>query len=229
MEKKLRLNIQWMYLTGAVLAGLLVGYLIFGDPGQATGEAEAAQEAEHDHTGQGQIWTCSMHPQIRQPGPGDCPICGMDLIPAESASSEVGQREFRMSENAMALAGIRTTRVGEGTGGESGYLALSGRIAEDREANAVQASYFDGRIETLNIDFEGQQIQKGQQLATLYAPGLVAAQQELLTAASLKESQPDLYRAVRNKLRYWKLSDRQIDQIESSNTIQEYFPVYATV
>ena len=30
---------------------------------------------------EGQIWTCSMHPQVRQPGHGKCPICGMDLIP----------------------------------------------------------------------------------------------------------------------------------------------------
>lgn len=28
------------------------------------------------------IHTCSMHPGVRQIGPGDCPICGMDLIPA---------------------------------------------------------------------------------------------------------------------------------------------------
>ena len=28
------------------------------------------------------VWTCSMHPQIRLPKPGICPLCGMDLIPA---------------------------------------------------------------------------------------------------------------------------------------------------
>ncbi len=229
MEKMQRLNKQWMYVAGALLAGLLAGYLIFGGSGQPAEESEAAQEAEHDHTGQGQMWTCSMHPQIMQPEPGDCPICGMELVPAGTATDQLGGGQLRMTENAMALADIRTTRVGEGAEGASGYLTLSGEIAEDQEAQTVQASYFDGRIETLNIQFEGQQIRKGQQLATLYAPGLVAAQQELLTAASLKESQPDLYRAVRKKLSYWKLSDRQIDQIESSKEIQEYFPVYATV
>ena len=30
---------------------------------------------------EGAIWTCPMHPQIRQPGPGICPICGMALEP----------------------------------------------------------------------------------------------------------------------------------------------------
>ncbi|WP_426614523.1 copper-transporting P-type ATPase [Bradyrhizobium sp. McL0616] len=31
---------------------------------------------------EGTIYTCSMHPQIRQVGPGSCPICGMTLVPA---------------------------------------------------------------------------------------------------------------------------------------------------
>ncbi|NNE78494.1 MAG: efflux RND transporter periplasmic adaptor subunit, partial [Pricia sp.] len=51
----------------------------------------------------------------------------------------------------------------------------------------------------------------------------------LLTAASLKESQPALYKAVRNKLKLWKLSEKQINSIEESGQVQENFPVYATV
>ncbi|HBL78444.1 MAG TPA: efflux RND transporter periplasmic adaptor subunit, partial [Aequorivita sp.] len=61
------------------------------------------------------------------------------------------------------------------------------------------------------------------------APSLVAAQQELLTAASMKESQPALYQAVRNKLKLWKLSESQINQIESSGKVRENFPISATV
>ena len=76
---------------------------------------------------------------------------------------------------------------------------------------------------------KGQEIQKGQLLATIYSPELVAAQQELLTASSLKESQPQLYNAVRNKLKLWKLSNDQINSIETSGKVKENFPVYATV
>jgi Cu(I)/Ag(I) efflux system membrane fusion protein len=35
-------------------------------------------------------WTCSMHPQIRRPGPGSCPICGMDLVPVREGDGERG-------------------------------------------------------------------------------------------------------------------------------------------
>ena len=51
----------------------------------------------------------------------------------------------------------------------------------------------------------------------------------MITAASLKASQPALYKAVRNKLKLWKLSETQINQIESSGKVIENFPVYATV
>ncbi|MGY8914060.1 MAG: efflux RND transporter periplasmic adaptor subunit, partial [Flavobacteriales bacterium] len=82
-------------------------------------------------------------------------------------------------------------------------------------------------IEKLNVNFEGEAIKKGQLLATIYSPELVSAQQELLTATRLKESQPELYNAVRNKLKLWKLSEKQIAQIENSGKVTENFPVYA--
>ena len=79
------------------------------------------------------------------------------------------------------------------------------------------------------MSFTGEEIRSGQLLATIYSPELYAAQQELITAASLRESQPALYKAVRNKLKLWKLSEDQIDRIENSGTVIENFPVYATV
>jgi Cu(I)/Ag(I) efflux system membrane fusion protein len=163
-----------------------------------------------------------------QPEPGDCPICGMDLIPAESESDGLLADQFKLTENAMALANIQTTIVGNGIV-KNNVIKLTGKIAENEEENTVQVSYFSGRIERLNVSFTGEAVSKGQLLATVYSPELYAAQQELITAASLKESQPDLYKAVRNKLKLWKLSDNQINQIEESGKVKENFPLYATV
>ncbi len=156
----------------------------------------------HDHSGESenQMWTCSMHPQIMQPEPGDCPICGMDLIPAESGADGLAMNEIKMSENAMALANIQTSVVGKGQIG-SNSLKLSGKIKANEESNAVQVTYFGGRIEKLYVNSTGERVRAGQRLATIYSPDLVAAQQELLTASSLKESQAELYKAVRNKLK----------------------------
>lgn len=215
-----------IYILVAALAGLLVGYLFFGISASNENSADA-----HDQTmeGEGQMWTCSMHPQIMQAEPGDCPICGMDLIPAKTGADGLGPDQIVMTENAMALANIRTTVVGAAEGETGTSLSLSGKIAVNEEAVAVQASYFDGRIEQLNVNYEGQEIQKGQLLATIYSPELVAAQQELITAVALKESKPQLYEAVRNKLKLWKLSGDQISSIENTGLVRDYLPVYATV
>lgn len=215
-----------IYIGIAAVIGLLAGYFIFG-----SSTSQKMEATTHDHTmeSESQMWTCSMHPQIMQPEPGDCPICGMDLIPAETGADGLAAEQFAMTDNALALANIQTTVIGSATMDNDNTITLSGKIAINEEAIAVQASYFDGRIERLNVNYEGQEVRKGQLLASIYAPELVAAQQELLTAASLKASQPQLYTAVRNKLKLWKLSENQIDGIESSGKVTEYFPVYATV
>ena len=214
---------KYSVYLGLLAIGLLFGWLLFG--------GDNSETKEHDHTKEvtsNQMWTCSMHPQIMQPEAGDCPICGMDLIPAEAGADGLAADEFKLTENAMKLANIETTVITDANESENSIL-LSGKIVENEKKNAVQVTYFSGRIEKLLINFTGEKIRKGQQLATIYSPELFAAQQELLTTVKLKESQPQLYKAVRNKLKLWKLSEAQINSIESSGKVIENFPVYATV
>lgn len=40
----------------------------------------------HDHSNAHGIYTCPMHPEVRQHGPGNCPICGMPLVPADGSA-----------------------------------------------------------------------------------------------------------------------------------------------
>ncbi|WGH75218.1 efflux RND transporter periplasmic adaptor subunit [Tenacibaculum tangerinum] len=213
---------KYIIYIGILIAGVLLGWLLSG--------GSSSNEKEHNHTTTAtkKMWTCSMHPQIMQPEAGDCPICGMDLIPAEAWAEGLAANQFKLTKNAMALANVQTTVVGNAKSTD-GVITLSGKIAENEQSNAVQVSYFAGRIERLYVNFTGEKINKGQLLATVYSPELVKAQQELLTAVSLKESQPALYKAVRNKLKLWKLSENQINQIEKTSKVKENFPVYAMV
>ncbi|WP_417236425.1 efflux RND transporter periplasmic adaptor subunit [Bizionia paragorgiae] len=216
-------NNKVVIYIGLLAIGILLGWFLFG------GSSHTENEHNHDAVAESnQMWTCSMHPQIMQPEFGDCPICGMDLIPAEAGADGLAADQFKLTENAMALANVQTSVVGSGEA-EDDAIKLSGKIVENEEANSVQVSYFSGRIERLNVSFTGEEVRRGQLLATIYSPELYAAQQELLTASSLKESQPALYKAVRNKLKLWKLSENQISQIESSGKVQENVPIYATV
>ena len=123
-----------IYIGLALIVGLLVGFLIFG------GNTTSKSTKDHsEEVAANQMWTCSMHPQIMQPEPGDCPLCGMDLIPAEAGAEGLSPNEIKMSKNAMALANIQTMVVGKASETEDNSLMLSGKIMPNEEANAVQA------------------------------------------------------------------------------------------
>jgi len=142
----------------ALVLGLAGGYFIFG-----SSETETSGSDMHDHSEAeaNQLWTCAMHPQILREEPGDCPICGMDLIVAESNASGLMANQFKMSENALALADIQTTVVGNSSNTASGTLTLSGKIAVNENEIATQPAHFDGRIEALYVNSIGQKVNRG--------------------------------------------------------------------
>lgn len=215
---------KYIIYLGILAIGILFGSLFFG----GISESETDEHSHEIAQDENQLWTCSMHPQIMQPEQGDCPLCGMDLIPADVSEDGLSANEFVMSENALALANIETTRVSKNAADVSG-IRLSGKIKANEKKEAIQTAHFGGRIEKLFINTTGEKVNKGQQLALIYSPALVTAQKELLTALAVKDSDPELYNAVRNKLKIWKLSESQIQKIERSESIIENFPIYANV
>ncbi len=189
-------------------AGLLLGWLIFGGEGSSS----------HDHSAEAATeYTCSMHPQIRQQGPGKCPLCGMDLILVSSVSSSSNPLVHEMTPEAVALANIQTTTVKSVSA--TNELTLTGKTKVNEQQLSVVTAKFPGRIEKLFVNFEGQEIRKGEKLATIYSPELVTAQRELLEAKKMANISPQLYEAAKEKLRLWKISDKQIEQIESSGNV----------
>merc|ERR1712054_443801 len=87
--------------SSTLILGLLLGWFIFG-------KFHKSPVDEHNHTeaSSSTIWTCSMHPQVRKNEPGDCPICGMELIPLEKNTDEIDPMAVSMSQTAMQLAQI---------------------------------------------------------------------------------------------------------------------------
>ncbi|SDD84405.1 membrane fusion protein, Cu(I)/Ag(I) efflux system [Algoriphagus faecimaris] len=188
--------------------------------------SESSDEHQHDATEENTLWTCSMHPQIKLGEPGDCPICGMDLIPASQASSgSSNPLVFEMTKEAVALSQISTTKVGGKE--QSGELRLTGKIQADEREIASVTSKFPGRIEKLFVTFTGEQVKVGQKLASIYSPELMNAQQELLQSSKSKGAFPQLYESAKEKLKLWKLRDEQILEIEQSGKVKEVFDIYA--
>jgi len=214
----------------ALVAGVLLGWLLFGNAEGVKNSNNEATQTEHEHSEEQTTWTCSMHPQIKQDEPGDCPICGMDLIPQSSMGNDddnINPDEIMMSESAAKLAEIQTTKVKRGV--PENTLFLQGKIKPDERNIAELTARFGGRIEKLFVNFTGQQVQKGEKLATIYSPEMITAQRELLEAMKFKESRPQLYRATRAKLKLWDLSNEQIDAIEQQGEPKNYFDVLSPI
>jgi membrane fusion protein, copper/silver efflux system len=211
------------------LALILVTLVVGGLIGWIIKPSSTVSHEGHDHeteSGVPTLWTCSMHPQIKLGEPGNCPICGMDLIPASQASSgSDNPMVFEMTPEAVALAQIHTTKIGGSNG--SGELFLTGKIQADERENAAITAKFPGRIEKLFVTFTGEQVKAGQRLATVYSPELLTAQRELLEAVKSKSTFPQLYSAAKEKLMLWKLTESQISEIEQSGTIREQFDILA--
>ncbi|GHT61794.1 cation transporter [Bacteroidia bacterium] len=192
--------------------GIFLGKLFFGGHSKQDHATEQTSENEH------QIWTCSMHPQIRQDHPGKCPICAMDLIPLKTAAgtSDVNSDPdaIQMSEEAVALANIQTTTVSRSNPVKE--VRLYGIIKPNERLLRSLVSQVGGRIESLSVNFAGETVREGQIVAKIYSPDLLNAQQELLEAKKLEAVQPALLNAAREKLRFWKLSDKQIAEIEQT-------------
>ena len=222
MNKMQSKNKKYLKAAGILLAGILLGWMIFGG-GNSSHEDHQTTESSDDQI----IWTCSMHPQIRQNEPGACPICGMDLIPLETSGGGEEPGSYQMSENAMKLANVQTMVVGRGDA--SREIRLNGKIQVDERNTYSQSTHIPGRIEQLAINFTGEQVSRGQNLATIYSPELVTAQEELLQASRIRASQPELFEAAKEKLRNWKIGDAQIAQILSGGKALQRFSIRADV
>jgi len=223
---------NYKLVLGVLILGLFLGWLLFHpSKPERSREDQTESHAGHDHSAaEPELWTCSMHPQIRQEQPGQCPICAMDLIPLNSTQLDKGDMDpdaIVMSESAAKLADIQTMAVSQGAPEKT--LLLQGKVQADERNIAELTARFGGRIEKLFVNFTGQQVRQGERLATLYSPDLITAQRELLEAVSLKESRPSLYRAARTKLKLWDLSEDQIAAIEIQGDPLLYFDVLAPI
>jgi Cu(I)/Ag(I) efflux system membrane fusion protein len=210
-------------LWGAILlSGFILGGLVFH-----RSHKEEARQVQITQESKGTIWTCAMHPQIRMDHPGKCPICGMDLIPLEQSTATVNPDAIVMTEEGIKLAEVETSTVSRMNPIKN--IRLYGKIQADERLIQTQPAHVPGRIDKLFLNFTGEEVKKGQAIAEIYSPELINAQEELLEALKMKELQPGILEAAKEKLRQWKLTDDQIANIETSKVPKKEFEIYSTV
>lgn len=210
---------QWM-VAGAIVAALLLGYGLrtVVEPGPSATESAAA--------GKDGIWTCSMHPQVRLPKPGKCPICGMPLIPAKSSETGADAGAVTLSDSSRAIARIETHPVERRTLAKE--IRAVGKVQFNEAAYATVTARVDGYIERLFADYTGMVVEKGDHLAELYSPDLVVAQREFLLALD-DPSNPARLEAAKLKLRRWEVPEKQIEELAKTRRVQERVTLRATV
>ncbi|MEQ9616546.1 MAG: efflux RND transporter periplasmic adaptor subunit [Phycisphaerales bacterium] len=229
----------------AVVALLLIALAFFAGYVIATPEPEpepaGATTADSSVArGEPQMYTCSMHPSVRLPDPdAKCPICFMDLIPvAEDESGEGSERRIALSEAANATSRVQTAPVGRFF--PRANVRLYGKVTYDETSVARLTAYFPGRIERLFVNYVGVPVSKGDHMAELYSPELLATFEELRQATLASEqttSTSDIVRratrdtldAAREKLRLFGLTDEQIRDADSGGFEGERLTIYAPI
>ena len=162
-----------------------------------------------------------MHPWVKSPTPGDCTVCGMDLVPVYSGTElDVTAETVHMTSNNVWVAGVETVvatnRMLQRT------VRVAGKIMENTTETKRLSAYIGGRIEKLFVNFEGAVVEKGELLATVYSPILREAEREYVLlyrqsqmnhSTKITAEHGRLLVAMRHRLIQYGLAEKQIDAL----------------
>ncbi len=222
-------------MSGSSIRALLLLVLtVFGVA--ACGDEGAP--ATDDHAAHAELYTCGMHPQVVQEGPGSCPICGMDLTPmgaggASPAGASADETDaLRTSGKLVDIdpgviqqIGVETAPVEATT--VFRHIRTIGEVEVGEDELAVVNLRVSGWIERIRVDKTGDQVRAGQVLFDLYSPELVAAQEEYLLARRAQGADAPLTRSARKKLENYDVAARDIEALAARDEAKRTMPIRA--
>lgn len=182
------------------------------------------QNASHDNAAEAtEKYTCPMHPTVVQDGPGQCPVCGMDLVPQKQATGN--SSDLMLTDTQIKLANITTQTVKEQNIGQT--LPINARLVANEELTEMISTRAAGRIERLYFKETGKTVQKGEALYDLYSETLLTLQREYLLAKAQFEKlgkqevrYKSILKATEKKLLLYGLTSTQLKHLTSSDNLQ---------
>ena len=235
MNKKnsILMVVLFLFLAGGLFVGLsgkgggLFRKKIQGPVGQATAPSE--------HQGHGGV---PVLPQAAGSSPGGTESGA--AFPEEAQTVEI-------PEAGQRFIGVKTTAVAEKALDRT--IRTVGRVEYDERRIATVNTKIEGWIENLRVNYTGRYVKKGEVLAEIYSPELVAGQQEYLNILKwsrqgaapagaedasamnrmLAQDAEAMRQAARQRLRFFDITDAQIRKIEATGSPLRTLAVFSPV
>jgi len=224
-----------------VLFLFVAGVLFFGLTGRGggvfreKGQEPAVQAAPSEHQGHGAPPVLSEAAEPDSEG-----MQGDAAFPEESPAIEI-------PEEGQRLIGVKTTAVAEKS--LNSTIRTVGRVEYDERRIATVNTKIAGWIEHLRVNYTGRYVKKGEVLAEIYSPELVAGQQEYLDILKWSRSDTEpagagdssalnrmlaqdaeaMRKAARQRLRFFDLTAAQIRKIEETGVPLRTLAVFSPV
>ena len=144
--------------AATLIAALALGMWGGGCAPVESGDGGGAGSMSSEHA-EAELYTCAMHPHIILNQPGNCPICGMELVPVATESGGVSDEAMRLSPYAAALARVETAVVERRP--VTIDVRLVGKLAYDETRVRTVSAWLPGRIDRLYVDFVGVAVNAG--------------------------------------------------------------------
>jgi RND family efflux transporter MFP subunit len=195
------------------------------------------------------MYHCPMHPSYISEKMGDCPICGMKLVPINSdVHPSVGNNSDTgiVPENAIRIDPVTVQNIGVTI--EKAQVRLltkeisAGAVVKiDETHQVIVSTKISGWIEKLHVNYTGAKVHKGEPLFEIYSPELVSTQDEYLQAIRFarkfagndSSGATQLLESTRRRLMNWDITDKQltdlVQQGKSSKTLTIYSPLSGVI
>jgi RND family efflux transporter MFP subunit len=190
------------------------------------------------------LYHCPMHPTYVSDHPGDCPICGMKLVPVEKAETMKGagipgHAPVRITPQMQQLIGVKTAKVEKRRIHKT--IRAVGIVGYDETKLATMTMRYGGWIDKLFVNYTGQYVEKGAPMVTVYGPDLLVAEHEYLVALDgVKAAQAgglgqnlafsqSLLASSREKLKLYDLTDEQITELEKTHKPWNYTTLHSPI
>lgn len=203
-------------LRVVLTAGLMAGLLLFAM--NAGRSIHFVPSETHAGESEGQtLYTCPMHPQIIRDHPGQCPVCGMDLVPKKASSDEkpVGKEKKTILVDPATVQNMAVRVAKAERGIVHRHVRTFGRVEVPDDARWVVNMRFSGWVEQIQVDEVGASVKKGDRLFSIYSPDVFSAEREYVLALKSYGPGHEISRSAETRLRLWGIDEQQIDKIRT--------------